>query len=367
MFVFDPNLFKMKLKFLFLALVGFYFSFAQIPTGYYNTATGTGYTLKTQLYNTIKGHRDQGYAGLYVTYETSDIDNFYENDGTVLDMYSEKPTNIDPYTYYITNSAQRCGDIFKEGDCYNREHIIPQSVFSENFPMKSDAHSVTPTDGKVNNLRSNYPHGTVASVTITSLNGSKVGSSGIAGYSGLIFEPIDEFKGDIARMYFYFATRYENTVAGYSFPMFNGTTNQVFTTAFLNMLITWHEQDPVNEREIVRNDAIYARQNNRNPFIDHPEWVQKVWGTGLGKETFETILANVSVYPNPSKSNEINIESESEIDKIQLLHSNGQLLQKIDHPKSKQKVITLENLKQGVYFLKLDSFDKSVTKKIIIN
>ncbi len=266
----------MKLKLLFSVLFCSMLSFAQIPVGYYSTATSTGYTLKTQLYNIIKGHTDQGYAGLYVTYETSDIDSFYENDGTVLDMYSENPTSVDPYNYSIS-SAQRCGTYSKEGDCYNREHIIPQSVFSENFPMKSDAHSVTPTDGQVNNLRSNFPHGTVATVTTTSLNGSKLGTSGIAGYSGPIFEPLDEFKGDIARMYFYFATRYENTVAGYSFPMFNGTTDQVFTPAFLTMLLTWHAQDPVNAREITRNNAIYARQNNRNPYIDRPELVQAVW------------------------------------------------------------------------------------------
>jgi endonuclease I/chitodextrinase len=266
----------MKLKLLFSALLFSVFSFAQIPAGYYATATGTGYALKTQLYDIIKGHTDQGYAGLYVTYETSDRDYYYENDGTVLDMYSENPNSLDPYNYSIA-STQRCGTYSKEGDCYNREHIIPQSVFAENFPMKSDAHSVTPTDGQVNNLRSNFPHGTVATVAVTSLNGSKLGTSGIAGYSGSIFEPIDEFKGDIARMYFYFATRYENTVAGYSFPMFNNTADQVFTPAFLAMLLTWHAQDPVNAREIERNNAIYARQNNRNPFIDRPEFVQKIW------------------------------------------------------------------------------------------
>jgi len=79
-------------------------------------------------------------------------------------------------------------------------------------------------------------------------------------------------------MYFYFATRYENTVAGYSYAMFNGSSNQVFTTAFLNMLLAWHAQDPVSAREIARNNAIYARQNNRNPFIDHPEYVNQIWG-----------------------------------------------------------------------------------------
>ncbi|WP_433764280.1 endonuclease [Flavobacterium ginsenosidimutans] len=258
---------------LFLTTIGF----AQIPSGYYSTATGTGYTLKTQLYNIIKGHTDNGYAGLYTTYQTSDVDNFYENDGTILDMYSENPSGTDPYTY-TTGTTQRCGNYSVEGDCYNREHIIPQSVFNEQSPMVADAHFITPTDGKVNGMRSNYPHGNVSSATYTSQNGSKLGSSAVSGYSGTVFEPINEFKGDIARMYFYFATRYENTVAGYSYAMFNGSSNQVFTTAFLNMLLAWHTQDPVNAREIARNNAIYTRQNNRNPFIDHPEYVNQIWG-----------------------------------------------------------------------------------------
>ncbi|WPO78806.1 endonuclease [Flavobacterium sp. KACC 22761] len=258
---------------LFLSTIGF----AQIPSGYYSTATGTGYTLKTQLYNIIKGHTDNGYAGLYTTYQTSDVDNFYENDGTVLDMYSENPSGTDPYNY-STGTTQRCGSYSVEGDCYNREHIIPQSVFNEQSPMVADAHFITPTDGKVNGIRSNYPHGNVSSATYTTQNGSKLGSSAVSGYSGTVFEPINDFKGDIARMYFYFATRYENTVAGYSYAMFNGTSNQVFTIAFLNLLLAWHAQDPVSAREIARNNAVYARQNNRNPFIDHPEYVNQIWG-----------------------------------------------------------------------------------------
>lgn len=268
----------MKIKLLFFSLLLSFNAFAQIPTGYYNTANGTGYTLKTQLYNIIKGHTDNGYAGLYTTYQTSDRDYYYENDGTVLDMYSEKPNGVDPYNY-SSGSTDRCGSYAVEGDCYNREHIIPQSVFNSNAPMVSDAHSVTPTDGKVNGIRSNFPHGNVANPSTTSLNGSKLGTSGVIGYSGTVFEPIDEFKGDIARMYLYFATRYENTIAGYPFAMFNGSSDQVFTTAFLNMLLTWHAQDPVNTREIDRNNAIYARQNNRNPYIDHPEYAQLIWNT----------------------------------------------------------------------------------------
>ncbi|UQD56654.1 endonuclease [Flavobacterium sp. K5-23] len=266
----------MKQIYSFALLLFFTASIAQIPSGYYNTATGTGYTLKTQLYNIVKGHTDNGYAGLYTIYQTSDRDYYFENDATILDMYSENPTGTDPYNY-SAGTTQRCGNYSIEGDCYNREHIIPQSSFSSSAPMVSDAHFITPTDGKVNGQRSSYPHGTVGTVTWTSLNGSKLGSSSVAGYSGTVFEPIDEFKGDIARMYLYFVTRYENTVSGYTYPMFNGSSNQVFTTAFLNMLVTWHNQDPVSAREIARNNAIYAFQNNRNPFIDHPEYVQQIW------------------------------------------------------------------------------------------
>ena len=265
----------MKQKLLLLTFLFSIYSFAQIPSGYYSTSTGSGYVLKTQLYNIIKGHTDNGYAGLWTTYATSDRDNQYENDNTIIDMYSENPTGTDPYNF--TYSTDQCGTYSVEGDCYNREHIIPQSTFGSAAPMVSDAHFITPTDGKVNGVRSNYPHGTVATATSTSLNGGKLGSSSVAGYTGTVFEPINEFKGDIARMYFYFATRYENTVAGYPFAMFNGTTNQVFTTAFLNMLLAWHTQDPVSAREIARNNAIYARQINRNPYIDHPEYVQAIW------------------------------------------------------------------------------------------
>ncbi|MES2811806.1 MAG: endonuclease [Bacteroidota bacterium] len=277
----------MKKNYLLLLLLTSFIGFAQIPAGYYNTATGTGYVLKTQLYNIIKGHTDRGYDGLYDTYQTSDKDNYYENDGTVLDMYSERPSSSDPYNYSL-GSTQRCGSYSIEGDCYNREHIVPQSVFNEDFPMVSDAHHIPPTDGKVNGYRSNYPHGMVgtldtppATISNPTQNGSKLGNglnSGYStGYTGVVFEPIDEFKGDIARMYLYFATRYENVVAGYNYDMFNHTSNQVFTNTFKSILLAWHAQDGVSQREIDRNNAIYARQGNRNPYIDHPEWVDAVW------------------------------------------------------------------------------------------
>ncbi|WP_134356059.1 endonuclease [Flavobacterium psychrophilum] len=269
-------------KIYLLLLLSASLGFAQCPsnlTTYYSNATGTGAILKTRLYNIIKDHTNNNYNGLYVTYQTSDIDHFYENDGTIMDMYSERPTAADPYNYN-SSSTQRCGNYNIEGDCYNREHIIPQSIFNSANPMVADAHFITPTDGKVNGQRSNYPHGNVALATITTQNGSKLGSSGIPGYSGTVFEPIDEFKGDIARMYFYFVTRYENTVSNYSYAAFSGNAYPAIDPAFLAMLITWNNNDPVSAFEIARNNAICARQNNRNPYIDHPEYVASVWGAG---------------------------------------------------------------------------------------
>lgn len=115
---------KMKKIYSLLALLFFSIGFTQIPAGYYNTATGTGYTLKTELYNIIKGHNDQGYAGLYTTYTTSDIDSYYENNGTLLDMYTENPSGAEcEFTYGINQDNGSGGTA--ECEKYNREHIIP--------------------------------------------------------------------------------------------------------------------------------------------------------------------------------------------------------------------------------------------------
>ena len=348
--------------------------FSQPPAGYYATATGTGYALKTQLYNIIKGHTVQSYAGLYTTYLTSDVDNFYENDGTILDMYSENPNGADPYNY-TTGPGQRCGNYNLEGDCYNREHIIPQSTFNSASPMVSDAHFITPTDGKVNGIRSNFPHGMVGTATTTTLNGGKLGSASnsgfAAGYSGTVFEPIDAFKGDIARMYFYFATRYETTVSGYTFDMFNGTANQVFTTAFKNILLQWNLNDPVSNREIARNNAIgvAARQGNRNPYIDNNSYVTVIWGLApsqLALSAFE-LNANINIFPNPTNGNKVTIQSDINLDIIELININGQVIERIEKPVFENNSFGLNNLQTGFYFVKLSANNQSTTKKLIVN
>lgn len=268
----------MKKIFFFLGFASL--ATAQAPSGYYNSASGlTGANLKTALSTIItNGHQDKGYNGLWTGYKTTDIDKNYENDGSILDIYSEKPTTTDPYKY--TPVTNQCGTYSVEGNCYNREHIVPQSLFNEASPMVADIHFIRATDGKVNGMRSNYPFGKVGTATFTSKNGSKLGNSASSGYSGTVFEPIDEFKGDVARMIFYFVTRYQSKLSSFtSGDMLGSSTYPGLQTWELNVLLAWHNQDPVSQAEINRNNASYTYQGNRNPFIDNPGYVDLIWGS----------------------------------------------------------------------------------------
>ncbi len=251
---------------------------AQPPSGYYNTALGKqGAELKTALYNIIKGHTVVSYSALYSHYQHTDI----KPNGKVWDMYS----NCD------FSWGENCGSYSQECDCFNREHSLPQSWFNSASPMVSDIFHVYPTDGYVNGRRSNFPYGEVNSATYTSGNGCKLGSCVFPGYTGTVFEPIDEYKGDFARTYFYMVTRYENVISNWNAPnVLNGTTFPAFTEWQLNLLISWHNQDPVSDKEINRNNYVYTSvQHNRNPFIDHPEFVAAVWGGSVVSVTGVTL------------------------------------------------------------------------------
>ncbi|MDV7697145.1 endonuclease [Chryseobacterium soli] len=278
---------------------------AQAPTGYYTSANGlSGAALKTALSSIItNGHQDRGYNGLWTAYKTTDIDKTYENDGSIMDIYSEKPISTDPYKF--TPGTNQCGTYSTEGNCYNREHIIPQSLFNQASPMVSDINFIRATDGKVNGMRSNYPFGKVGTATFTSQNGSKLGNSISSGYSGVVFEPIDEFKGDVARMIFYFVTRYQNKLSTFSSgDMLGSSAFPGLQTWELNVLLAWHNQDPVSQAEIVRNNASYAYQGNRNPFIDNPSYVNQIWGSQQPASDTQapTTVTNLSVSAKTSSS-----------------------------------------------------------------
>jgi endonuclease I len=242
---------------------------ADAASSYYGSAidwTATGATLKTALHDKIEAHTAGSYAGLWNIYKTSDID----SNGKIWDIYSN---------YRFTVSTAQCGNYSKEGDCYNREHLIPQSIFSEASPMVCDAHHIYPTDGKVNGARSDYPHGNVKDYSVyKSTNNTQVGNGdSSSGYSGICCEPADDYKGDVARAYFYFVTAYQEKISGYSYASFAQNTYPSLSSWAITTYLKWAYDDPVSQKEIDRNNAIYAIQGNRNPFVDHPEAAARVW------------------------------------------------------------------------------------------
>jgi len=272
---------------LFLFIAGL--AYSQIPSNYYDSANGlSGYALKTQLKNIVtSGHtyNASSYDNLFTAYASTDRDYYYENDGSLLDIYSENPTGSE--TSYNIPNDECGGNITGEGQCYNREHLFPQGFFnnSDALPMVSDIHTVVPTDGFVNNGRSNYPFGIVSNTNTSYANGSKWGTGNNYGYTNRVFEPIDEFKGDIARAMLYFAVRYEDNWndSGWEAPdaspynPLNGTSDQFYETWFINTMLDWHAADPVSQRELDRNDEAYNFQGNANPFVNHPEYAALIW------------------------------------------------------------------------------------------
>lgn len=254
-------------------------AWAQGPNGsetYYQAANGKkGQALKTAMYGIIKTHTNIGYDGLYEAYRATDT----RPDGYVRDWYSNA-------TYY-THVKDKAGTYHQEGDCYNREHSVPQSWFQDyekSSIIKADIVHVLPTDGYVNNQRGNYPLAKVGTWTYRSANEySKLGSCATPGYSGRVFEPNDEIKGDMARIYFYMATCYEDVVDDWAgnataSAVFDGTSYPAFKTWYLNMLMEWSKNDPVDAVEIARNNAVKLKQGNRNPFVDYPGLEDYIWG-----------------------------------------------------------------------------------------
>jgi endonuclease I len=264
---------KYLLKFLLVFFVSI--SFAQAPEGYYSTAHGKqGQDLMEALHYIIKDHTVLSYTpGVWEAMYYTDR----KANGDVWDMYSDKPDGTPAYTY--TFFDDQCGNYSGEGSCYNREHSFPKSWFNDASPMYTDIFHLYPTDGYVNGQRGNLPFGEVSNADWTSTNGSKKGSNSYPGYSGTVFEPIDEYKGDFARTYFYMATRYYDQMYTWSNVVTNGTQHPAYEEWVVNLLLDWHANDPVSEKEINRNNVIFeSYQHNRNPFIDHPEYVLSIWG-----------------------------------------------------------------------------------------
>ncbi|HAO04993.1 MAG: endonuclease [Chitinophagaceae bacterium] len=281
----------------------------QIPNGFYNAASGLScQNLKTVLKNITNTDVTQlSYTpGVWNAYQYTDIKPGTGN--VIWDIYTDDNNPSVPETYSFiygsqSNGGNQCGNYSQEGDCYNREHTTPQSWFGSASPMYSDVQLLLPTDGYVNGRKSNYPFGNVTSYTYKSIdNESKLGTGASLnfGYSGTVFMPFAAFKGDVARIALYVATRYEDQIIANNWYQ-NSSANeallsptdesnaamrrlQIYDDWFLRTMFQWMQDDPVSQKEIDRNNAVYYQsgQHNRNPFVDHPEYAALIWQcTGL--------------------------------------------------------------------------------------
>jgi endonuclease I len=357
---------SLQRAFLILCLCTVSFAFAQIPQGYYTSAQNkNGYALRVAMHNIIKNHTSESYNGLWDAFYSTDR---RPDNGKVWDLYSDRPGGT--ASYYFTFGSDQCGNFSSEGDCYNREHSVPKSWFGGSVaPMYTDLFHLYPTDGYVNNKRGNLPIGKVTNTTWTSTNGSKVGTSNVPNYSGQVFEPIDSFKGDFARTYFYMAVCYMDKNLGVE-------TQSNFTGGNLkpwskDLLLQWAAMDPVSKKEIDRNNAVYQIQHNRNPFIDFPELAEMIFGS----DTNLTFITNIpiqeqpnwKIYPNPT-TNQLNIqlfENQTDNISIELYDMMGKLRMTIQNAREDHIQLDMSPLAPGIYLLKVANDQNIHSYKIV--
>jgi hypothetical protein len=271
-----------KLKiFLSTIVIWFYViaSSATIPAGYYYQAQNKKKAeLKTALHQFGKPVRVLEYgSGPGFTWE-----GFYNTDrnadNSVWDMYSD---SIRYFNQFFSINGMHI------------EHSFPKSWWGGhvNFAYK-DLFHLYPADGITNSAKNNLPLGEISGIPWFNNGKSRIGknSFGIQ-YSGDCFEPADEYKGDFARSYFYISTIYQDLAPLFNSPMLQNNSYPVWQRWGLDLLLKWHAQDPVSEKELKRNEEVYKIQGNRNPFIDFPALVNYIWGADT-----------VSVFPFPAET-----------------------------------------------------------------
>ncbi|MGG3914702.1 endonuclease [Rossellomorea vietnamensis] len=224
---------------------------------YYNSAEGkTGETLKTALHNIIDDHQTLSYDAVWGALRNTDEDP--NNPNNVILLYSGRSQSK-------TTNGGGVND-------WNREHVWAKSHgdFGTAQGPGTDLHHLRPTDVTVNSTRGNLDFD----------NGGNEQSEAPGNYyDSDSWEPRDEVKGDVARMIFYMDVRYEGDSGEVDLEMNNNVNNgSAPYMGKMSVLLEWNEEDPVDEREIRRNNIIYEQyQGNRNPFIDHPEWAEMIW------------------------------------------------------------------------------------------
>lgn len=338
---------------------------AQPSATYYKDAVGkSDAALKTQLCAIVGPHTIRTYANLWTDFQTTDK----KVDGKVWDMYSTCSFT------FVTNQDK--GAHTPECTAYNREHSFPKSWMGiasgqeDSEPMGTDLFHMYPTDGYVNEKRSNYPFGEVGTASYTSNNGfSKLGSCSFSGYSGIVFEPNNEYKGDFARTYFYMVTAYDDKVASWVSDQLARNKYPALSSWSIALFLKWHRQDPVSPKEINRNNAVAGIQKNRNPFIDYPELAEHIWGTKKGipwslTSGIDELKIEFSISPNPVQD-VLNIKSDEINLRYTVFNLNGQTL--IQDNLNGRTSISTEQLENGMYLLQLRSGQRKSIQKFIVN
>ncbi len=279
----------------------------ELIPAYWSSADGkSGKELWTAVSaQTNAGYSSIGYKGLYTAYLKTDVyPAGHPKAGKIWDMYGE----------CAFEKSNTCGSYSGVCDCYNREHSIPQSWWGGGTNgIGNDIFHVLPTDGKVNGVRSNYEYGVVNGGT--NWVGNKFGSAGswstdkktiassageVINGSGSVFEPKPEYKGDIARglMGTIIKWQQSNLTTGNNFftGVYTAQQNFGLTKKAVVLLMKWHREDPVSQKEIDRNNGIQQTQGNRNPFIDYPYLAEYIWGEHAG-ETIDMDLLMPSTDP----------------------------------------------------------------------
>ncbi len=355
------------------AVTPFTYYGGNIPAGYYDTAEGLlGEPLRGALHTIIDGHFSISYTGLWTAFYTTDD----KDNGKVWDMYSDVPGGTPPYEY--TFGIDQGGTAGTEGTGYNREHSWPSSWYGALSPMYTDVFMVYPTDNDVNNRRGSYPFGEVTVPTHTTLNGCEVGPCTYPGYTGIVFEPIDEYKGDFARAYFYMTARYYTQDAGWpGSDMTSGANLLPWAEA---MLLEWHAADPVSIKEIDRNEAAYVIQGNRNPFIDRPDFVIKMFQPELSpvpQPSYPDVVVlhqNVPNPFNPSTTISYELDKAGSVD-LQVFDLAGRLVKTLHHGNEaagRHEIVWLGRdhagrpVATGVYFYRLQTDNEVETRRMLL-
>ncbi|MDR2684892.1 MAG: endonuclease, partial [Prevotellaceae bacterium] len=236
---------KRDISLLILCLIISVLCSSQIPAGYYYVADGKK---KSELKSYLSAIISQAQMLNYGSGEGYTWQGFYftdrNSDNSVVDMYSLVER------FFPENYGSVSG--------MHIEHSLPKSWWGarQNNAYK-DLFHLYPADGTTNITKNNLPLGEAASPSFN--NGmTKIGTNGFSYYLGKVFEPADEFKGDFARSYLYMSTAYENFgMLGYwNSPMMNNNTYPVWQKWAIDLLLKWHRQDPVSQKEKTRQEAV---------------------------------------------------------------------------------------------------------------